>query len=195
MRVRLVGLGLLATCLLAPAAQATTYTIDQDHTAISFKIRHLFSYVQGTFNAFEGQFVYEPGAPEAWTVQATIQADSIDTRVAKRDQHLRSADFFDVEQYPTLEFQSTEITDATPTGATLHGLLTIHGVQKPVVLDLVMHGEGQDPWGNRRSGFTATTTINRKDFGLTWNQALETGQVLVGEAVEVTLEIEGLAVE
>ena len=110
----------------------------------------------------------------------------------KRDQHLRSKDFFDVAQYPTLEFASTEVTDITPNSAKLHGLLTIHGIQKPVVLDLAIHGEGKDPWGNVRSGFTATTTINRKDFGLTWNQALESGQLLVGEDVDITLEVEGV---
>ena len=110
-----------------------------------------------------------------------------------RDKHLRSPDFFDAEQYPTLTFTSTQVTDVAPTSAKLHGELTIHGVTKPVVFDLTIHGEGKDPWGNLRSGFTATTTINRKDFGLTWNQALETGQLLVGEEVVITLEVEGIA--
>ena len=175
-----------------PAASAATYAIDQDHTTVSFRIRHLFSYVQGTFNEFVGTIEYVPGHPEQWTTRATVQAASIDTRVAKRDDHLRSKDFFDVQQYPTLEFVSTEVTDVAGERAKLHGLLTLHGVQKPVVLDLAIHGEGKDPWGNVRSGFTATTTINRKDFGLTWNQALETGQLLVGEEVEITLEVEGI---
>lgn len=177
----------------APSVWAATYAIDPDHSAVSFKIRHLFSYVQGSFNAFEGSLTYVPGEPSQWTVKATIQAASIDTNVEKRDQHLRSKDFFDVEQNPTIEFVSTNVTDATATSAKLHGLLTIHGVQKPVVLDLALHGEGKDPWGNVRSGFTAKTTINRKDYGLTWNQTLETGQLLVGEEVEVTLEVEGVA--
>ena len=178
---------------IAPPAGATTYAIDKDHTTVGFKIRHLFSYVQGSFNAFEGSLTYVPGEPSQWTVKATIQAASIDTNVEKRDQHLRSKDFFDVEQFPTIEFSSTKVTDATPSSAKLHGLLTIHGVQKPVVLDLALHGEGKDPWGNVRSGFTAKTTINRKDYGLTWNQTLETGQLLVGEEVEIVLEVEGLA--
>ena len=176
----------------APSAWATTYAIDKDHTAISFKIRHLFSKVAGTFNEFEGAFDYVPGAPEQWKAQATIQAASIDTRVAQRDEHLRSADFFDVAHYPTIAFASTKVTDATPTSANLEGLLTIHGVEKPVVLKVDIHGEGKDPWGNIRSGFTATTTINRKDFGLTWNKAVEAGQLLVGDDVEITLEVEGL---
>ena len=176
----------------APVAWATTYAIDPDHTTVSFKIRHLFSNVEGTFDQLEGQFDYVPGHPEQWKAAATIQATSINTRVAPRDKHLRSADFFDVGKYPTVAFTSTTVTEAMETSAKLHGLLTIHGVQKPVVLDLAVHGEGKDPWGNVRSGFTATTRINRKDFGLTWNQAGETGQLLVGEDVEITLEVEGI---
>jgi len=184
--------GVLLWCGASPA-WATTYAIDKDHTTVGFKIRHLFSKVDGTFNQFEGQFEFAPGAPDGWNAQATIQAASIDTRVEQRDTHLRSADFFEVETYPTITFKSTQVTDATPTSAKLHGLLMIHGVEKPVILDVAIHGEGKDPWGNMRSGFTGTTTINRKDFGLTWNKALETGQLLVGEEVEITLEVEGLA--
>jgi len=188
-----VGLAaVLGTLLVAPPAWATTYAIDQDHTTVTFKIRHLFSYVRGTFNEFEGSFEYVPGSPGQWKAQTVIQASSIDTRVEKRDHHLRSKDFFDVARYPTLTFTSTQVTDATETTAKLHGLLTIHGVERPVVLDLAIHGEGKDPWGNLRSGFTATTTINRKDFGLTWNEVVETGQLLVGDEVEITLEVEGI---
>ncbi len=173
-------------------AWATTYAIDADHTTIGFKVRHLFSKVQGTFDRVEGSFDYVPGHPEQWKVAATIQAASINTRVAERDKHLRSKDFFEVDVYPTITFTSTGMTEATATGATLNGVLTMHGVQKPVTLNLEVHGEAKDPWGNQRSGFTATTTMNRKDFGLTWNQAVETGQLLVGEEVEITLEVEGI---
>ena len=186
--VTLIGLVLCS----APPVWATTYAIDKDHTTASFKIRHLFSKVEGTFNEFEGTFDYVPGQPEQWKAQATIQAASIDTRVAQRDEHLRGPEFFDVKTYPTLTFASTKVTDATATSANVEGLLTIHGVEKPVVLKVEIHGEGKDPWGNVRSGFTATTTINRKDFGLTWNKAVETGQLLVGDEVEITLEVEGL---
>ncbi len=183
----------LGALLVAPPVWATSYTIDQDHSAVTFKIRHLFSYVRGTFNDFDGTFEYVPGAPDQWKAQAVIRAASIDTRVEKRDTHLRSKDFFDVERHPALTFTSTGVSDATQTSAKLQGLLTIHGVEKPIVLDLAVHGEGKDPWGNQRSGFTATTTINRKEFGLTWNEAVETGQWLVGDEVEITLEIEGMA--
>ncbi len=171
---------------------AATYKIDSDHSTVGFKIHHLLSYVQGRFNQFEGSFDYDPAKPDAWKAEAVIRAASIDTNVAARDKHLRSADFFDAEKFPTLHFKSTEVTDVTPTSAKLHGLLTIHGVEKPAVLDLEIHGVLQDPWGNVKAGFTATTKINRKDFGLTWNKALEAGQLLVGEEVLITLEIEGI---
>jgi len=185
---------LVSAVLCSPSlAWATTYTVDQDHSAVSFKIRHLFSQVTGTFNDFEGSFDYVPDHPEQWKAAATIQARSIDTRVEKRDAHLRSPDFFDVASYPTLTFTSTEVTDATATGAKLHGVLTIHGVSQPVVLDLTIHGEGKDPWGKVRCGATATVTMNRKAFGLTWNKALETGQLLVGDDVQITIEVEGVA--
>ena len=174
-------------------AWAATYKIDPDHTTVEFTIRHLFTKVRGTFNTFEGSFDYEPGKPETWKAHATIQASSIDTRVAQRDNHLRSKDFFEAETYPTITFQGTGVTDVNPSGAKLHGLLTIHGVEKPVVLDLTVHGVAKDPWGNVRSGATATTRINRKEFGLTWNETLETGQLLVGEDVDITIEVEGIA--
>ena len=192
MRNRIGMFVLLGGLLVAPSAWATTYAIDKDHTAIGFKIRHLFSNVQGSFDQYEGTIVYVPGQPDQWAVTATIQAASINTKVEQRDKHLRSKDFFEVDTYPTLTFKSTEVTDIQGNSAKLHGLLTIHGVEKPVVLDLEIHGEGKDPWGNVRSGFTATTKINRKEFGLNWNQALETGGVLVGDEVDIILEVEGL---
>lgn len=190
--IRIPALVFFLVLSLAAPLLAATYALDADHTTVSFKIRHLLSHVQGRFNQFEGSFVYDPEKPESWKATVTVRAASIDTNVAPRDKHLRSADFFDVEKFPTLTFASTEATDVTPTSAKLNGLLTIHGVEKPAVFDLQIHGVAKDPWGNVRSAFTATTTINRKDFGLTWNQALETGQLLVGEEVTITLEVEGI---
>ena len=193
MRRNLLILAMIGSAVLCRAASATTYKVDPDHTAVEFKIRHVFSNVKGTFDQFEGTFDYVPDHPEQWKANGTIQTASINTRVEKRDNHLRSKDFFEVEKFPTVSFKSTEVTDVTSTGAKLHGLLTIHGVEKPVVLDVDVHGVAKDPWGNVRAGATATTTINRKDFGLTWNQVLETGQLLVGEEVEITIEVEGIA--
>lgn len=183
----LTGIVLAAALFSGPSVWAATYKIDKDHTTVGFKIRHLFSRVQGRFDQFEGTIEFEPDKPSTWQVQATIQAASINTGVSKRDNHLRSKDFFDVERYPAITFKSTAVN-----GGNLEGILSMHGVEKPVVLNLEVHGVGKDPWGNVRAGFTATTKINRKDFGLTWNEVIEGGQVLVGEEVEITLEVEGI---
>jgi polyisoprenoid-binding protein YceI len=127
-----------------------------------------------------------------WAAAATIDAASIDTNVEKRDAHLRSKDFFETDKYPTLTFKSTGARDLAGNTAKVDGILSLHGVEKPVTLDVEIHGEGADPWGNTRLGLTATTKINRKDFGLGWNEVLESGQLLVGEEIEIVLEIEGL---
>ena len=187
------GIVWLALFISASVAWATDYTVDKDHSTVEFSVRHLFSNVKGTCDDFEGTFSYVPGTPGDWKARATVNVASINTHQPKRDAHLKSKDFFEVDTYPTMKFVSTGVTNVTPTSATLNGLLTIHGVEKPVVFDLEIRGEGKDPWGNLRSGFSATTTINRKDFGIIWNQTLETGGVLVGDEVKITLEIEGIA--
>lgn len=183
---------LLVGLLACPTAGAATYTIDPAHSTVGFRIRHMLSYVRGTFNEFDGAFDYDPDHPELWKAEATIQAASIDTRVEKRDTHVRSKDFFDVAQFPAITFHTTGASNLHDGHATLKGVLSMHGVEKPVLLDVTVHGVAKDPWGNIRSGFTATTTLSRKDFGLNWNQALETGQLLVGDDVEVTIEVEGI---
>lgn len=179
----------------APQAFASVYAIDTDHTTIEFKIRHLFSWTKGTFNEYEGSFVYEPDAPEAWQVSADIQAASVDTHNAERDKHLRGKDFFDVENFPVMSFKSTSVTDVTRDAAKLHGQLTLHGVTRPVTLDVEIHGSGKDAWGNELAGFTAETKINRRDFGLSWSKTVESGQLLVGEEVFITIEVEGIKQE
>jgi polyisoprenoid-binding protein YceI len=192
MRSKILILGLLTVILASQSAFAATFAVDPDHTTVSFKIRHLFSNVQGQFTKFDGTIDYEAGKPGTWKASGTIDTASIDTKVEARDKHLRSADFFDVEKFPKITFKTTKVTDATQNGAKVEGLISIHGVEKPIVLDVEIHGVGKDPWGNTRAGFTATVKINRKDFGLNWNQALETGGFLVGDEVAITLEIEGL---
>ena len=181
--------------ILTQPVFAATYAVDLDHTSVSFKIRHILSYVQGHFRQFEGSIDYEPGKPETWKAEGVIQAASIDTNVEPRDKHLRSADFFDVEKYPTLSFKTVKVLEASDTAAKLEGLLTLHGVEKPIVLDVEIYGVAKDPWGNTRASFTVTTSLNRKDYGLTWNKTVETGQVLVGEEVKITLEVEGILQE
>lgn len=191
-RATILVLGFLAIVSLPEALWAADYKIDSNHSTVNFKIRHLFSQVMGRFNQFEGSFSFDPNNYKEWKASATIQAASIDTNVEKRDNHLRSADFFDVATYPTITFHSTRVLEATAKGGKVEGMLSMHGIEKVIVLDVKFLGEGPDPWGNVRSGFTATTTLNRKDFGLTWNKTLETGQLMVGEDVEITLEIEGI---
>ena len=182
----------MMTFLWTVSMDAATYQIDKDHTAVSFKIRHLFSKVQGSFTDFEGSLDYDEANPMALTAKAVIQARSVNTQVEQRDNHLRSADFFDVEKFPTLSFESVKVKEKTETGVVLEGVLTIHGQKRRVPLTVDIHGVGKDPWGNIRVGMTAATTINRKDFDLTWNKAVETGGALVGDEVEITIELEGI---
>ena len=178
--------------LAASPVQAATYSVDGDHTSVDFKIKHLFSKVKGGFKMFEGVVEYEPGKPETWKTSGSIDVASIDTNSAQRDKHLLSADFFDSAAYPKIEFHSTAVKEATETGAKLEGVLKMHGVEKPVTLDVAINGIGKDPWGNVQASFSATTKINRKDFGMNWNQALDAGGFLLGEEVEISLEIEAI---
>lgn len=185
---------LIITMMFAVTANASaaTYKVDPNHTTVGFKIRHLFSNVTGRFDKFEGTIDYEPGMPETWKSSGTIEAASINTGVAARDEHLRSADFFDTAQFPQIAFKTTKVLESTATTAKLEGLFTMHGVEKPIVLDVDILGEGPDPAGNVHAGFTVKTRLNRKDYGLVWNKALETGQLMVGEEVDITLEIEAI---
>lgn len=174
------------------AAVASTWNIDPDHSNFGFKIKHLMvSNVKGNFEKYSGVVDINEMDITKSKVEVTIDMNSVNTNVKKRDDHLRSADFFDVAKYPTMTFVSKKVTVASPDNLKVTGDLTLHGVTKEVVLDLEgPTGESKDPWGNIRKGATATTKINRKDFGLTWNQALETGGVLVGDEVNITLEVE-----
>jgi len=193
MRILIGGTLALALALAAPGgAGAVTYAVDPGHTSVNFRVKHLFTYVDGRFSAFDGMIEFDPDAPEKTMVSGTVDVGSIDTNVEKRDSHLRGGDFFDVEKHPKLKFESTKVTDVDMKAGTakVHGNLTIKDVTKPVVLDAKFLGAGTDPWGNKKAGFSGTTTINRKDFGLGWNQALETGGVLVGEEVEIRIDVE-----
>jgi polyisoprenoid-binding protein YceI len=161
------------------------WTVDAAHSEIGFTARHLMvSKVRGQFKDFSA--VVTVAQPfELSTVEASVQLASIDTHSADRDGHLKSADFFDVENHPEMTFKSTRVSDDT-----LEGDLTIKGVTKPVSFDLEFGGITADPWGGTRAGFEATTEINRKDFGLTWNVAVEGGGVLVGEKVKIVLDVQ-----
>lgn len=171
-------------------AEAGNLEIDLEHSTVSFKVRHLFTKVQGRFNDFSGSIEISEEDLAASSVKASIQVESIDTNVEGRDKDLRSKRFFDAEKYPTIEFVSTEITGVTGQAGKIVGTLTMHGVSREVVLDAEFLGKGKDPWGNLRYGFTASTTVNRKDYGMTWNEVVEAGGVLVGDEIEIQLEIE-----
>jgi polyisoprenoid-binding protein YceI len=169
------------------------YQIDSAHSSAQFTVRHMMiSNVRGEFTKLSGSIAYDAADPANSSVEATIEAASINTRDAQRDAHLKSADFFDAERFPALAFRATEIGVRDGEGK-VKGDLTIHGVTREAVL----HVEGptpeaKDPWGNLRIGATATAKINRKDFGLTWNAALEAGGVLVGEEVKITIDLEAI---
>ena len=167
-----------------------TWNVDASHSEVGFVARHLMvTKVRGQFKDFNATVVV--GAPfESSSVEATVQLASIDTNSADRDGHLKSADFFDVENNPAMTFRSTKVTEAT-----LEGDLTIKGVTRPVVFDLAFNGVSADPWGGTRAGFEASTEINRKDFGLEWNVAIEGGGVLVGEKVKINLDIQLVAAQ
>lgn len=172
----------------------TTWTLDPAHSQVEFAVKHMmFTTVRGRFSEVEGTIEIDEDRPEASSVSIDIDASSIDTRVEDRDEHLRSADFLDVENHPRITFESTAVRGAVDEpGASFEvdGDLTIRGVTKPVTLEATYEGTGTDPWGGTRSGFSASTKIDRRDFGLTWNQALETGGVLVGHDVKIELQIQ-----
>lgn len=175
------------------ATTLQTFAIDPSHSRMGFTVRHMgFSKVRGRFEQFEGVIQMEPGDLTTLEADATVQTASIMTNEEKRDAHLRSADFFDVEKYPTITFKSTEVRNASDDSFVLIGEFTMHGVTKIIELDGTFLGEGQDPWGSTRIAVEARTKLNRKEFGLNWNAVLETGGVLVSEEVEITLEIQAV---
>lgn len=180
------------TLLLPAIASAATWSIDPDHSSVGFKVKHLMvSNVRGNFEKYRGVVDLDDKDITKSKVDVTIDPASINTNVQKRDEHLRSADFFDVAKYPTLTFVSKKWARAEKGALKVTGDLTIHGITREVVLNVAPFSqESKDPWGNTRVGTSASTTINRKDFGLVWNKSLETGGVLVGEDVDIALEVE-----
>ena len=178
----------------APEPTTTTWNIDPVHTMAEFKVRHMMiTNVKGHFTGVTGVLTLDEQDITKSHVEASIDAASINTREADRDTHLKSADFLDVEKFPKLTFTSTRVTSTGHGELQVEGDLTIHGVTRKVVF--TVEGPtppGKDPWGNTRIGLTATTKINRKDFGLTWNAALETGGILVGDEVTITFDVEAI---
>jgi polyisoprenoid-binding protein YceI len=169
------------------------WDIDTSHSGLHFTVRHMvISKVRGAFERWQGAFDFDPQQPSASKVTARIEAASIDTREAKRDEHLRSPEFLDAEKYPVLTFESTKVERKKADRFRVAGHLTIRGATRPVELAVEFLGTGKDPWGHERIAFQASTSINRKDFGLTWNHLLEAGGVLVGEQVDVSIGVQAI---
>ena len=173
------------------ATDRATWAIDPAHSLVEFGVKHMmFTTVKGRFASVSGTIVTDDANPGAASVRAEIDAASIDTREEQRDGHLRSPDFLDVDQHPTITFASTHVAARGQGRYVVTGHLTIRGVTREVSLDAELTGRGTDPWGNERDGFAAPTAIRPKAFRLTWNQALETGGVLVGDEIKIVLEVQ-----
>lgn len=178
------------------AAAATTWNIDPAHSLVELSAKHMMiTTVKGRFSDVKGTIEIDEASPDRSSVSVEIGVASIDTGVGQRDDHLRSADFLDAETYPAITFRSRRVDGALKAeGDTfrVEGDLTIRGTTRPVVLEAAYEGRGQDPWGGQRVSFSATTKIDRRDFGLTWNQALETGGILVGNEIKISIEVQAV---
>lgn len=193
LRGAILGLvALLPLSLSTIPAQADIYDLDPAHSSIGFQVRHLVSKVPGRFTVFNGTIDFDSKKMENSVVNVTIDASSITTDTAKRDQHLKSPDFLDVAEYPTITFKSTSITKTGENLFDVTGDLTIRGVTKSTVLKAEMLGSTNDPMLGNRIGFQATTRINRKDFGVNWNKTLDNGGLLVGEDVQIDIGVEAV---
>ena len=178
--------------LTAQFASAAIYQVDPVHSQVQFTVNHLVIFkVSGLFNEYQGEIEADPANQSLKSARAEIKVASLDTREPKRDDHLRSADFFDAENHPEMTFVSKKI-EGQGNDIIVYGDLTIRGITREVALKGSYLGENTDPWGNVRAGFSASTVINRHDFGLSWNKALETGGFVVGDEVTINLEIQGV---
>lgn len=181
------------TATLDAMKAAQTYTIDKMHSEVAFQVRHLLTKVRGRFTEFAGTVLLDQEHPEQSSASLTIEASSVDTGTPDRDTHLRSDDFFAVATHSTLKFTSSWVVKTGDDTYDVAGTLTIRGVAREITLPVTYLGTAKDPWGNVRAGFETSITVNRKDFGLTWNAALETGGFLVGDEVRINLSIQAIA--
>lgn len=169
----------------------TKWIVDPTHSAIEFSVKHMMiAKVKGSFNKFEASILANPSDLTTAEIDFTVDVDSIDTRNADRDNHLRSADFFDVEKNPTLTFKSTKIVKTDEDEYDVTGNVTLNGVTQEETFSITFEGQGKDPWGNEKAGFSGKGKVKRSDYGLTYNAALETGGVLIGDQITLTIEIE-----
>jgi polyisoprenoid-binding protein YceI len=192
MKRLLTAVSVVLILALPLLVSASDYRLDPDHYSIQFKIRHLtVSNVTGTFQRATGTATFDDRDPAASKVEATIDTASIDTGHAKRDEHLRGPDFFDVAKYPTITFVSRKVEKAGPGKMKIIGNLTMHGITREVTIDVEgPTPEIKDPWGNFRRGVSGTAKINRNDFGITWNKTMDTGGLIIGEEVSIYIDVE-----
>ena len=177
---------------MATATTTRTYTVDKAHSEATFTVRYLLTKVRGRFSDFDGTIQFDEANPEKSSIDFTIQAASIDTNEPDRDKHLRSADFFSVEEFKNITFKSKRITKRSADTYDLVGDLTMHGVAKEMTFQVTHLGAGKDPWGRDKIGFETESTLNRKDFGLSWNTALEAGGFLIGDEVRVSITVQAV---
>ena len=184
---------LVVSILAGSSSWAGNYKLDESHTQVGFKIKHLvISTVSGRFNKFTGNFEFDPAKGEVKGLNVEIEAASVDTNEPDRDKHLKSPDFFDVQKFPKLIFMSKKTITKSNKPTKIEGDLTIHGIKKSVTLDVEYKGATTDPWGNERIAFEASTEVNRKDFGLKWNKNLDRGGVMIADDVKILIEGEAL---
>jgi len=191
------ALSVLLLAALPAAAQGAkepeTFKIDPAHSSVSFTIKHLVGRVRGSFDDFSGVLtVPDRGRPGLASVKFSIRATSIDTANADRDKHLRTPDFFDVEKFPEISFESTKIEAQGADAYRVTGRFTMHGVTQEIVLPVTFAGTMKDPWGNERAGFSLETTLNRKDYGIVYNKVLDSGGLMLGDDVAISIEIEAV---
>jgi polyisoprenoid-binding protein YceI len=177
----------------AAATPVRTFAIDKSHSEVTFQVRHLVTRVRGRFTDFSGTVQFDEARPELSSVDFSINAASIDTGAADRDAHLRSDDFFAAETHPVVTFKTSRVTKKGAEQFDIEGSLTIRGIAKQLTLPVTFLGTAIDPWGNARVGFEGEVTVNRKDFGLNWNAALEAGGFLVGDDVKISVSLQAIA--
>jgi polyisoprenoid-binding protein YceI len=180
---------------VAPYAAADTYSIDKGHSAAEFQVRHMVTKVRGRFGDFAGTIQVDPKNAETSSVEFTIQSASVSSDNESRDKHLKSADFFDVDKYPTITFKSSKIRKLSEDHFEVTGILEMRGTRKEITLPVTFLGIAKTPWGGEVAGFETQVTLNRKDFGIVWNKSLDNGGVLVGDDAVVTINIEAKKVE
>ena len=182
----------LSTIAALPAQAADVYNVDPAHSAVSFQFRHLLTQVGGKFNDFAGAVQLDTAKLENSRVEFSVKAASLDTGLADRDKHLRSPDFFDVEKFPVVSFKSKSIKATGKDQYAVTGTFTLRGVSKEITLPVTFNGTAKDPWGGQRAGFSTETTLNRKDYGMVWNKALDNGGALLGDDVKITINLEAV---